>query len=134
MDTYRGPLEIVPILLAVWFVIEVIRGYLSNEREAPNGYVLKRSKSGRHHYEHREIAEQILGRRLEKWEIVHHINGRRNDNRPSNLCVMDSRDHDRYHEWYDWIFNTYGNYPRRETQLQRLRESFNGTLLADYFE
>jgi hypothetical protein len=97
-----------------------------------NGYVLRRSKSGHDQYEHREIAEEILGRHLEAWEVVHHINGRRNDNRPSNLCVMDYRDHDLYHQWYDWIFKTYGNYPRRKTQLQKLRESFSGKLLADF--
>ena len=81
--------------------------------------------------EHRLIAEDVLGRRLERTEVVHHINGRRADNSPENLCVMDRLDHDGYHCWYDWIFKTYGRYPRRETQLRKLRTTFRGTLLAD---
>ena len=97
-----------------------------------NGYVRRISKFGRDRYEHREIAEEILQRRLQRWEVVHHINGRRSDNRPENLCVMDHRDHDRYHEWYDWIFKTYGTYPRRETQLRKLRGEFKGKLLGEF--
>ena len=45
--------------------------------------------------EHRLIMEQILGRRLEDKEIVHHINGVRDDNRPKNLCVVNNKNHER---------------------------------------
>lgn len=44
-------------------------------------------------YEHRIIAEQKIGRRLEKNEVVHHVNGKRWDNRPENLEVMDRIEH-----------------------------------------
>lgn len=44
-------------------------------------------------YEHRLIAEQIIGRELTKDEIVHHKNGKRWDNRPENLEVMNKIEH-----------------------------------------
>lgn len=44
-------------------------------------------------YEHRIVAESILGRRLCKNEVVHHKNGLRWDNREENLAVMDKVAH-----------------------------------------
>jgi HNH endonuclease len=47
-------------------------------RADPKGYV----------FEHILVIEEIIGRYLERPEEVHHINGKRDDNRPENLKLM----------------------------------------------
>ena len=103
---------------------------LPGRRRTGRGYI-QVEHHGRFSYEHRLVAERVLGRRLEDYEVVHHINGRRDDNRPQNLCVMHETDHESYHAWYNWIRQTYNVFPRRETQLRKLREDFEGILLSD---
>lgn len=56
------------------------------------GYV---KLNGRHM--HRVVAEQKLGRPLMPGEIVHHVDGDKHNNAPSNLQVMSQRDHARMH-------------------------------------
>lgn len=88
----------------------------SGKRITANGYVVITSVSGEEKLEHRIVAEKVLRRPLGGGDVVHHINGRPGDNRPKNLCVMPGTDHERYHDWYDWIVSEYGSYPKRETR------------------
>ncbi|WP_050636171.1 HNH endonuclease [Candidatus Stoquefichus sp. SB1] len=52
-----------------------------------NGYVM----------EHRVIVEKSIGRYLKDDEVVHHINGIKNDNRIENLKIMKFGEHTRFH-------------------------------------
>jgi hypothetical protein len=119
-----------PRLLRLPSTTSILGSLIRSLLTPANEYI--QTNSQRNKFEHREVAESILGRKLLPGEVVHHINGKKYDNRPKNLCVMSSRDHERYHAWYDWIHATYGVYPRRETQLKKLREAFKGRILSDF--
>ena len=54
-----------------------------------------RKVNGRH--EHRVIAEQKIGRPLEPGEVVHHIDGDKFNNDPSNLEVITQSEHINIH-------------------------------------
>lgn len=49
-------------------------------------------------YEHRNIIEKFLGRKLEKFEHIHHINGDPKDNRIENLQIVSNIEHGRIHK------------------------------------
>ena len=53
------------------------------------------SVDGKQISEHRYVMETFLGRKLNKEEVVHHINHIQNDNRIENLQVMDRIEHAR---------------------------------------
>ncbi len=47
--------------------------------------------------EHRLVAERQIGRYLEVYEDVHHINGNKTDNSPDNIIVLSHSDHMKLH-------------------------------------
>ncbi len=63
----------------------------------PKQYV-KKNVNGRHEFEHILICEAVVGRRLPKGSVVHHVNHDRRDNRKSNLVIcQDTKFHSLIH-------------------------------------
>lgn len=60
--------------------------------------------NGNKKFEHRKVMEEFIGRKLESNEVIHHINGNRQDNRIENLKIMTPSEHSKIH-WELGYFN-----------------------------
>ncbi len=65
----------------------------------PSGYLEITRGDNKGKSQHVVIMEEHLGRRINRSEVVHHINGVKDDNRIENLQVMSASDHMRHHAY-----------------------------------
>ena len=85
--------------------------YAPGHPSARNGYV----------YEHRLVAEKTLNRILRMEEVVHHLNGKKSDNRPENLRVMTKSEHAKEHGGETWTGRKH-----RQESIERIRSASTG--------
>lgn len=74
-------------------VMRTSQGYVAVA--VPEGHHLRMAHG--YAYQHDLVAEEMLGRRLRDGEVVHHRNGKRDDNRHENLEVTTRSNHARRH-------------------------------------
>ena len=70
---------------------------MKNQLAASGKYYRGIKINGVKHDVHRHIVETMLGRTLKSNEVVHHINGNKQDNNPDNLKVMTRAEHTQLH-------------------------------------
>lgn len=84
------------------------RGGIGHKKHRDDGYIAiyfpdhPKCNSEGYILEHILVMEALVGRHLSKDECVHHINGKRDDNRAENLKLMTKSEHMSHHMKERW--------------------------------
>ncbi len=77
-----------------------IRGYVQIWLNSKDPFHKMTGGKGNYVYEHRLVMAKHLERCLKSWEIVHHKNNIKTDNRLDNLEIVKSGDHMNFHDQF----------------------------------
>ena len=98
--------------LIAWFWVAELPNesfYLSFEYTKSRKYTY--NKQG-YIYLHRYIMEKHINRALESWEVIHHIDHDRKNNKIENLEIMDNYQHSKIHSKERWAKTKLFSYDR----------------------
>jgi len=69
-------------------------------RKNESGYKIFTDSCGITHSVHRRVVEKKMGGKVRKGYEVHHIDGNKNNNRPSNLTAIRKEYHKKLHNFF----------------------------------
>jgi hypothetical protein len=75
-----------------------VRNHLETRTNSSGYKQFKDPATGHWELTHRRVAEKLVGGKIYAGREVHHIDGNKTNNRPSNLAVLSKTDHREIHK------------------------------------